>query len=168
MPKILFFTSEDTYAVSSLIENTTTAVMKKIIFNLSVVIAFIAILTSCTKEEGVDDQGNSTGSNPAASKNGGLIINITWSTPQLILACGAMAFVDVEFQGPTSNFSRTYKQSPVRIDERLPIGKYTYTIIKKPVTGCSNFTPIVKTGTFTINSCPALCGNATNLKFTLD
>ena len=98
----------------------------------------------------------------------GLIINITWSTPQLILACGAMAFVDVEFQGPTSNFSRTYKQSPVRIDERLPIGKYTYTITKKPVTGCSNFTPIVKTGTFTINSCPALCGNATSLRFTLD
>ena len=142
--------------------------MKKAIFNLSVVIAFIAILSSCTKEEGVSDAGSSPGRNPPVSKTGGLIINITWSLPQLISGCGAMAFVDVEFQGPVSNFSRTYSMSPVRVDETLPVGNYTYTILKRPNTLCSNFSPIVKTGSFTINPCPDLCGNATSLKFNLD
>lgn len=160
--------SEDMVIVSLLMKIKITPVMKKAIYNLNVVIAFVTILTSCTKEEGVSDGGSSPGRNPPVSKTGRLIINIIWSLPQPTLACFYMASVDVEFQGPTSNFSTTYRESPVKVDERLPIGKYTYTITKRPFAGCSNFSPIIKTGTFSINSCPTICVDATSLKFRLD
>jgi hypothetical protein len=135
----------------------------------SVLLIFIFLTNSCEKSTTVETvDSNSSISSGVSGTVGSLLMNIKWSKPSLIIGCGTMAIVDVEINGATSNFSQTYSQSPVRIDKRLSRGNYTYTIKKRPVSGCSNFSPIIKTGTFSILACPTICGNPTNLSFTLD
>lgn len=141
--------------------------------HLIFLLATIVFICSCSKP--ATDNSSSSGGTGGGSGGGGsvgnigsLLINVNWSTPGPVPGCGAVAFVDIEVNGPTTNYSQTYSQSPVRFDERVPIGNYTYTIRKRPVSGCTNFTPIVKTGTFTITACPTICGNATVLNINMD
>lgn len=134
------------------------------------IILILSLFCSCKKDETNNNSTDGGGGSVGGLGNvGNLIINIKWSSPQPVLACPITSFIDVEIDGPTSNFAQTYTQvSPIRIDKRLTKGKYTYTIRKKPNTSCFTFTPIVKTGSFSIEPCSGLCGNATLLNFTLD
>lgn len=130
----------------------------------------LGVLLSCKKTETNDTNngtGGSSGSGGSIGNTGSLIMNIRWTTPAPTIGCPTTAFVEVAINGPTSNSSQTLS-SPGRIDKRLAIGNYTYTITKKPNTNCFNYTPIVKTGSFVINACPAICSNGTVLNFTLD
>jgi len=132
------------------------------------------ILLSCSKK---DSDASTSGSNANNTSNnitgtgntGSLILNISWAKPQPILACPITSFIDVEIKGTTSNFNQTYVQaSPIRIDKRLAVGTYTYTIKKRPNTNCFKFTTIVESGSLKVNSCPTICGNATILSFKMD
>lgn len=131
----------------------------------------LVALLSCKKTDTTDSNsgssGSGSGSGGTVGNTGSLIINITWASPAPTIGCPTTAFVDVSVSGPTSNFSQTIS-SPGRIDKRLATGNYTYTIRKRPNTNCFNYTPIVKTGSFVINACPAICGNGTVLNFSLD
>lgn len=135
-----------------------------------ITLCLVAML-SCKKTETADTSSGSSGSGNggggSVGNTGSLIMNIRWTTPAPTIGCPTTAFVDVTINGPTSNSSQTLS-SPGRIDKRLAIGNYTYTITKKPNTNCFNYTPIVKTGSFVINACPAICANGTVLNFTLD
>lgn len=142
---------------------------KRLIFLLTSII----FICSCSKPSTTDNSSSGSGSGGGSGSGSGgnvgsLIINVNWSTPSPTGPCPIQSFVDIEVNGSTSNYSDTYTISPVRYDKRLAIGNYTYTIRKRPNTGCSSFTPLVKTGTFTITACPTLCGNATVLNITMD
>jgi hypothetical protein len=145
--------------------------MKKTVLILSLL---SIIFLSCSKKDSNTDtsrsNANNTTSNITGTGNtGSLILNISWSQPKSILACPITSFIDVELNGSTSNFSQSYFEgSPIRIDKRLAVGTYTYTIKKRPNSVCFKFTTIVQSGSFTINSCPATCGNATILNLKMD
>ena len=130
-------------------------------------IFLLVFLFSCKKVDVQEDVNNPT--NPINSNNyGTIIINLNWRFPVLIIGCGAMSFVDVEIKGGITNFKQTYSSSPVRIEKRLLKGNYTYKITKRPVNGCSNFTPIIYNGILSVSPCPVACNNVTNLNLALD
>jgi hypothetical protein len=128
---------------------------------------FFIVLIACKKTNTTDPNSGSSGSGGSVGNTGSLIMNITWNTPAPTVGCPTTAFVDVSINGPTSNFNQTIS-SPGKIDKRLATGNYTYTIKKRPNTNCFNYTQIIKTGSFVINACPTICGNATVLTITLD
>lgn len=132
------------------------------------------IILSCSKKDpntstNGSNTNNTTSNITGTGNTGSLILNISWSLPKSTLACPITSFIDVELNGSAYNFSQSYFEgSAIRIDKRLTVGTYTYTIKKRPNSVCFKFTTIVKSGSFTINSCPATCRNATILNLKMD
>lgn len=127
------------------------------------------ILISCSKNDPTVKSNSSTNNNTSGNSTnygntGNLVMNISWSLPLPTNACTITSFIDVEISGSNTNYTQTYIQvSPIRIDKTLPIGTYSYTVKKRPNTNCFSFSTIVKSGSFTISTCPSNCGNSTSL-----
>ncbi len=99
---------------------------------------------------------------------GTLVVNANWQTPASTADCANPARVIIELKGPNGfSYTKTISSTPVRLEERLANGLYTFTITKSE-NSCADFSPVTKTGSVYISGCPTVCESPTVLNLNLD